>query len=97
MEGGGRMDEKKQIKISFGTIICIFIIVSLIIIIGSMYFYYNDSLNENKLSNENQNNEVNSIDNSNEEQYFSNPAYYALNGNENDANIFIWRKLCKYF
>lgn len=49
------MDEKNQIKISLGTVICVFIIAILIIIIGVMYFHYNYNLNENRLSNENQN------------------------------------------
>ena len=34
---------------------------------------------------------------SNKEQYFDFPAYYALNGNEDNATIFVWRKLCKHF
>lgn len=35
------MDQKKTIKVSLGTVICIFIIVLLVIALGAMYYYYN--------------------------------------------------------
>ena len=46
------MDEKKSIKVSLGTVICIFIIILLIIALVGMYFYYNNknSVDKNVIS-----------------------------------------------
>lgn len=57
------MKEKKSIKVSLGTVVCICIIFVLIIIIGGMYFYYN--LNPNKLSNKTYNDTMINVNNSN--------------------------------
>ena len=46
------MEDKKTLKVSLGTVICIFIIFLLIIAIGGMYFYYNSVLDTNKSSND---------------------------------------------
>lgn len=42
------MDEKKSIKVSLGTVICIFIIVILLVALGGVFFYYNS---QEKLNN----------------------------------------------
>lgn len=42
------MDEKKYIKVSLGTVICIFIIVILLVALGGVFFYYNS---QEKLNN----------------------------------------------
>lgn len=49
------MEDKKTIKVSLGTVICIFIIFLLIIVIGGMYFYYNFVLDTDESSNDIQN------------------------------------------
>ena len=54
------MDEKKSIKVSLGTVICIFIIFILIIVICGMYFYYNNK-NNTVVSNDKENNVVENI------------------------------------
>lgn len=53
------MENKKTLKVSLGTVICIFIIFLLIIVIGGMYFYYNFVLDTDELSNNVQNDTVN--------------------------------------
>lgn len=64
------MDEKRIIKISFGTVICIFIIIALVLVIGGMYYYYNyivdsKNINSNNISsNINKKEENYKIDNS---------------------------------
>ena len=47
------MDEKKSIKVSLGTVICIFIIILLIIALGGMYYYYNHRENDKNINNNN--------------------------------------------
>ena len=52
------MDEKKTIKVSLGTTICIIIIILLVIALGGMYYYYNsnskntDSVNQSAIEKE---------------------------------------------
>ena len=46
--GGEKMEEKKSIKVSLGTVICMFIIFILIIALIGMYVYYNYILTDNK-------------------------------------------------
>jgi len=41
------MEGKKEIKVSLGTVICIFIILVLIVALAGMYFYYNNKLDFN--------------------------------------------------
>lgn len=52
------MEEKKSIKVSLGTAICIFIIFLLLIVICGMYFYYNNKndVEENVISTKQENN-----------------------------------------
>lgn len=50
------MEEKKEVKVSLGTVICIFIILVLIVALVVMYLYYNDKLSFN---NENIANNIN--------------------------------------
>jgi len=38
------MEEKKEVKVSLGTVICIFIILALIVALAVMYLYYNNKL-----------------------------------------------------
>lgn len=49
------MDEKKSIKVSLGTVICIFIIILLAIALGGMYYYYNYKNVENTTRANNEN------------------------------------------
>lgn len=58
-KGGDNVENKKTLKVSLGTVICIFIIFLLIIVIGGMYFYYNFVLDTDELSNNVQNDTVN--------------------------------------
>lgn len=54
-KGGDNVEDKKTLKVSLGTVICIFIIFLLIIVIGGMYFYYNFVLDTDESSNDIQN------------------------------------------
>ena len=54
-KGGENVEDKKTLKVSLVTVICIFIIFLLIIIIGGMYFYYNFVLDTDEASNNVQN------------------------------------------
>lgn len=54
-KGGDNVEDKKTLKVSLGTDICIFIIFLLIIVIGGMYFYYNFVLDTDESSNDIQN------------------------------------------
>ncbi len=42
------MEEKKELKVSLGTVVSIFIILVLIVALAGMYFYYNNKLDSNK-------------------------------------------------
>lgn len=54
-KGGDNVEDKKTLKVSLGTVICIFIIFLLIIVIGGIYFYYNFVLDTDESSNDIQN------------------------------------------
>ena len=69
------MDEKKSIKVSLGTVVCIFIIVLLVIALVGMYYYYNHNKSnthdvnsgvvekvENNINNEISETKVNKLD-----------------------------------
>lgn len=87
-------EKKKEIKVSLGTIVCIFIIVLLVIaLIGMMYYYNKDNVRstENVLLNEKENKEgSNQIGNTNNqaEKNISNSKEYiksiSLNGNSHE-------------
>ncbi len=46
------MAEKRSIKVSLGTTVCIFIIILLVIALGGMYYYYNYIANNNETKND---------------------------------------------
>lgn len=68
------MEDKKYIKISLGTLICIFIIFILIFIILGMWYYYNNiDTNNNTLNNNiSNNNMINNESNENTETIINN-------------------------
>ena len=45
------MEEKKQIKVSLGTAVCVFIIIILLLVIAGMYVYYNYTPKNNDKNN----------------------------------------------
>lgn len=85
---GKIMEEKKQIKISLGTAICIFIIVILIVALGGMWYYYNfinkeENSNKvvgNNISNNIGENNISKIDESKQLVYDAEYTYGDLEG-----------------
>ena len=61
------MEEKKTVKVSLGTIICLIIIVILVIALGGMYYYYNFIKKDNS-TNANTNS-INTIANESDSSY----------------------------
>lgn len=79
------MEEKKEVKISLGTIICIIIIIILLLAIGGMYYYYNFI----KGTKQNINNEMNltNITSNSTEQNIINAVTTETNNKENSIAI----------
>lgn len=83
------MEEKKEIKVSLGTVICIVIIFLLLMIIGGMYVYYNYIANDSKIILEDGNNFINNANqnsNNNVEQNFNNELNVEIDSELNKLN-----------